>query len=641
MNILTLENITKAYGERKLFDNTGFYLQEGEKAGIIGVNGTGKSTLLKMIVGLEEPDEGRIVKANHAVVSYLPQNPDFEPEETVIQAVVKSAVEVKRQMEHWDGTGIVSYDEESLLAAEAKTMLTKLGVYDFEQKCGELSGGQKKRLALVAVLLTPADILVLDEPTNHLDNEMSDWLEEMLKKTKSAIVMITHDRYFLDSVSNRIVEIDKGKIYSYSTNYSGFLELKTGREEMAEASQRKRNSILRVELEWVKRGARARSTKQKARLERYEELKNTAAPVKDGEVELSSVASRLGRTTVELENICKSYGDNCLIKDFTYIFLKNDRVGFIGKNGFGKTTLMKMIAGLVQPDSGSITIGQTVKLGYYSQEISTEIMNPNQRVIDYIRDTAEIIETPEGKVTAARMLEKFLFAGEDQYGLIGKLSGGEKRRLYLCKVLMEAPNVLILDEPTNDMDITTLRILEDYLDNFPGIVIVVSHDRYFLDRTVRRIFSFEGNGILKQSEGGYTDYVNHKQAEELLSGGTMSNPGKAGNSSGVGVGKVDSNVKSTGEKVDKNNWNAGRKKKLKFTYQEQKDYESIEGDIAALEEKIEALEQEIPKHSRDFVKLNELMKEKEQCEAWLEEKMERWMYLEDLAARIEVGEEIE
>ncbi len=641
MNILTLENITKAYGERKLFHNTGFYLQEGEKAGIIGINGTGKSTLLKMIVGLEEPDEGRIVKANHAVVSYLPQNPDFKPEETVIQAVVKSAVEVKRQMEHWDGTGTFSYDEESLLAAEAKTMLTKLGVYDFEQKCGELSGGQKKRLALVAVLLAPADILVLDEPTNHLDNEMSDWLEEMLKKTKSAIVMITHDRYFLDSVSNRIVEIDKGKIYSYSTNYSGFLELKTGREEMAEASQRKRNSILRVELEWVKRGARARSTKQKARLERYEELKNTAAPVKDGEVELSSVASRLGRTTVELENIYKSYGDNCLIKDFTYIFLKNDRVGFIGKNGCGKTTLMKMIAGLVQPDSGNITIGQTVKLGYYSQEISAEIMNPNQRVIDYIRDTAEIIETPEGKVTAARMLEKFLFAGEDQYGLIGKLSGGEKRRLYLCKILMEAPNVLILDEPTNDMDITTLRILEDYLDSFPGIVIVVSHDRYFLDRTVRRIFSFEEDGTLKQSEGGYTDYVNRKREKEFSSGGAVSNTGKAGNSGGAGAGKADSNVKSTGEKVDKNNWNAGRKKKLKFTYQEQKDYESIEGDIAALEEKIEVLEQEIPKHSRDFVKLNELMKEKEQCEALLEEKMERWMYLEDLAARIEAGEEIE
>lgn len=634
MNILTLENITKAYGERKLFDNTGFYLQEGEKAGIIGINGTGKSTLLKMIVGLEEPDEGRIVKANHAVISYLPQNPEFEAQETVIQAVVKSAVETRRQMEYWNGTGnggneSTRYEEENLLAAEAKNMLTRLGVYNFEQKCGELSGGQKKRLALVAVLLAPADILVLDEPTNHLDNEMSDWLEEMLKKTKSAIVMITHDRYFLDSVSNRIVEIDKGKIYSYSTNYSGFLELKSQREEMEEASQRKRDAILRVELEWVKRGARARTTKQKARLERYEELKNMAAPVKDGAVELSSVASRLGRTTVELEHICKSYGERCLVKGFTYIFLKDDRVGFIGKNGCGKTTLMKMIAGLVPPDSGSITIGQTVKLGYYSQEVYAEIMNPGQRVIDYIRDTAEIIETPEGKITAARMLEKFLFAGEDQYGLIGKLSGGEKRRLYLCKVLMEAPNVLILDEPTNDMDITTLRILENYLDSFPGIVIVVSHDRYFLDRTVRRIFSFEEDGTLKQSEGGYTDYVNRKHAEELPG---SENGGRSG-------GSVSGNV--TVEKVDKTNWNAGRKRKLKFTYQEQKDYETIEADIAVLEDKIEVLEQEIPKFSRDFVKLSELMKEKEQCETQLEDKMERWMYLEDLAARIEAGEEME
>ncbi len=648
MNILTIENITKAYGERKLFDNTGFYLQEGEKAGIIGINGTGKSTLLKMIVGLEEPDEGRVVKANHAVVSFLPQNPEFEPQETVLQAVVKSAVEVKRQMERWDGIGMtnpesstVSYEEENILAAEAKIMLTKLGVYDFKQKCGELSGGQKKRLALVAVLLAPADILVLDEPTNHLDNEMSDWLEEMLKKTKSAIVMITHDRYFLDSVSNRIVEIDKGKIYSYSTNYSGFLELKAQREEMAEASQRKRDAILRVELEWVKRGARARSTKQKARLERYEEMKNIAAPVKDGEVELSSMASRLGRTTVELENICKSYGDKCLIKDFTYIFLKDDRVGFIGKNGCGKTTLMKMVAGLVQPDSGNITIGQTVKLGYYSQEVDAEIMNPKQRVIDYIRDTAEIIETPEGKVTAARMLEKFLFAGEDQYGLIGKLSGGEKRRLYLCKVLMEAPNVLILDEPTNDMDITTLRILENYLDSFSGIVIVVSHDRYFLDRTVRRIFSFEEDGTLKQSEGGYTDYVNRKNAEEFALTESMGSAGKTGSTGGIVKGKLSSDVKAVGAKVDKTNWNAGRKKKLKFTYQEQRDYETIEGDIAALEEKIESLELEIPKYSRDFVKLNELMKEKAQCEVQLEEKMERWMYLEDLAARIEAGEEME
>ena len=453
--------------------------------------------------------------------------------------------------------------------------------------------------------------------------------------------MITHDRYFLDSVSNRIVEVDKGKIYSYSTNYSGFLELKAQREEMEEASQRKRDSILRVELEWVKRGARARSTKQKARLERYEEMKSIAAPIKDGAVELSSVASRLGRTTVELENINKAYGDNVLIKDFTYIFLKDDRVGFIGKNGCGKSTLMKIIMGLEQADSGTIIHGQTVKLGYYAQEIGNDTMNPKQRVIDYIRDTAEIIETVDGKITAARMLEKFLFAGEDQYGLIGKLSGGEKRRLYLCKVLMEAPNVLILDEPTNDMDITTLRILEDYLDTFPGIVIVVSHDRYFLDRTVRRIFAFEEGGILKQSEGGYTDYVNRKKAQQEASvlgkgenGGGMARKNTTG---------ADASGKefATSEKTDRNNWNAGRKKKLKFTYQEQKDYETIESDIAKLEEQIEAYEQEIPKYSRDFAKLNELMQKKEECEARLEEKMERWMYLEDLAARIEAGEEVE
>ncbi len=631
MNILTLENITKAYGERKLFDKAGFSLQEGEKAGIIGINGTGKSTLLKMIAGLEEPDEGKIVMANHVVVAYLPQNPIFDAEKTAISAVVEKAQEAKLQKKQQ-----LSEEEEATLAAEAKSMLTKLGVYDFEQKCGELSGGQKKRLALVAVLLSPADLLVLDEPTNHLDNEMSDWLEETLKKHRSAIVMITHDRYFLDSVSNRIVEIDKGHIYSYSTNYSGFLELKAQREEMEEASQRKRDAILRVELEWVKRGARARSTKQKARLERYEELKNTKAPEKDGVVEISSVASRLGRTTVELEYISKAYGEKKLIKDFTYLFLKNDRVGFIGKNGCGKSTLMKIIMGLEAPDSGTVTIGQTVKLGYYAQEIEEETMKPTQRVIDYIRDTAEYIETAEGRITATRLLEKFLFSGEDQYGLIGKLSGGERRRLYLCKVLMEAPNVLILDEPTNDMDIATLRILESYLDTFPGIVIVVSHDRYFLDRTVRRIFSFEEDGTLIQSEGGYTDYVNRKREREAAGGFTSDSVATGGKN---GVNNV-AEASSADVKTDRNNWNAGRKKKLKFTYQEQKEYESIEGEIAALEEKIEKLETEIPKFARDFVKLNELTKEKEVTETTLEEKMERWMYLEDLAARIEAGEEI-
>lgn len=623
MNILTVENVTKAYGERKLFDRAGFYLQEGEKAGIIGINGTGKSTLLKMIAGLEEPDEGKIVMANHVVVSYLPQNPLFHPQETVMEAVLKNALEANLQKKL-----SVSEAEKVMIETEGKQMLTRLGVFDFDQKCGELSGGQKKRLALVAVLLSQADLLVLDEPTNHLDHEMSDWLEEELKKRKCAIIMITHDRYFLDSVSNRIVEIDKGKIYSYSTNYSGFLDLKAQREEMAEASQRKRESILRVELEWVKRGARARSTKQKARLERYEELKNTPAPVKDEAVEISSVASRLGRTTVELEGICKSYGSRIFINDFTYIFLKNDRIGFIGKNGCGKSTLMKIIMGQEQPDKGMVVTGQTVKLGYYAQETDSTIMNPKQRVIDYIRDTAEYIETAEGKITATRLLEKFLFSGEDQYGLIEKLSGGEKRRLYLCKVLMEAPNVLILDEPTNDMDITTLRILEDYLDGFPGIVIVVSHDRYFLDRTVRRIFSFEEDGVLKQSEGGYTDYINRKREEG--SAEEQSSMGSRGQGFSLG----------TEPKTDRNNWNAGRKRKLKFSYQEQKDYETIEGEISSLEEKIEALEAQIIQHSRDFAKLSQLTKEKETAEQILEERMERWMYLEDLAARIEAGEEV-
>lgn len=430
MNILTVDNITKSYGVRKLFDNASFFLAEGEKTGIIGINGTGKSTLLKIIAGIEEPDEGKVIKANHCMIRFLPQNPQFSADETVLEAVLRD----NRNM-----------DNETTIEADAKSMLTKLGVTDFAQPCGQLSGGQRKRLALVSVLLSTAEILVLDEPTNHLDNEMSDWLEEKLKARRGAVVMVTHDRYFLDSVSDRIIEIDKGHIYSYEANYSGFLELKMQREEMALASERKRQSILRTELAWVQRGARARSTKQKARLDRYEELKNQSGPMQDGAVELSSAVTRLGRTTVELHNISKAYGDKKLIEDFTYIFLKNDRVGFIGHNGCGKSTLMKIITGALQPDEGYLEIGQTVKMAYYAQEIGDDVMNPKQRVIDYIRDVAEFVTTDEGKISASRMLERFLFAGEDQYGLIGKLSGGEKRRLHLCKVLMEAPNVLILD----------------------------------------------------------------------------------------------------------------------------------------------------------------------------------------------------
>lgn len=436
MNILTVDNITKAYGERKLFENASFYLEEGEKVGIWGINGTGKSTLLKMIAGLEEPDEGMIIRANGYLVKYLPQNPQFSEEETVLEAVLREDIGYgKRETEQLD-EGLV---------AEAKNMLTRLGVTEFSQPCGQLSGGQRKRLALVSVLLSSAEILVLDEPTNHLDNEMSAWLEEMLKKRRGAVIMVTHDRYFLDSVSKRIVELDKGSLYSYEKNYSGYLELKAQREEMAQASERKRVSILRNELAWVQRGARARSTKQKARLERYEELKNVQAPLQDGQMVLSSVSSRLGRTTVELHNVSKAYGAKQIINDFTYLFLKNDRVGFIGTNGSGKSTLMKIIMGEIAPDSGEVIIGQTVKIGYYAQELNDTLMNPRQRVIDYIRDVAEFVETDEGKLSASAMLERFLFSGEDQYGLLGKLSGGEHRRLYLCKVLMGAPNVLILD----------------------------------------------------------------------------------------------------------------------------------------------------------------------------------------------------
>ena len=608
MNILTVDNITKSYGVRKIFDGASFFLQEGEKAGIIGINGTGKSTLLKIIAGLEETDDGTVIKANHCLVRYLPQNPEFAPEETVLEAVLRG-----NRVEENAGT----------IEADAKSMLTKLGVTEFDQPCGQLSGGQRKRLALVSVLLSPAEILLLDEPTNHLDISMSDWLEEQLRRRKGAMIMVTHDRYFLDSVTDRILELDKGKIYSYDANYSGYLELKMQREEMAQASEKKRLNILRNELAWVQRGARARSTKQKARLQRFEELKNVKGPVTDGKVELASAASRLGRTTVEIENVSKSYGDKVLIRDFTYLFGKDDRVGFIGPNGSGKTTLMKMILGEVAPDSGHIEIGQTVKLGYYAQEIDDTMMHPEQRVIDYIRDVAEYIITEDGQITAARMLERFLFSGEDQYGQLGKLSGGERRRLQLCKVLMGAPNVLILDEPTNDLDIATLQVLEDYLDTFPGIVIVVSHDRYFLDRVVRRIFALE-DARMVQYEGGYTDYANRKAAE--------------GNTESTGTAAA-SQPKNADEETTSKNWKNGQKRKLKFTYQEQKDYESIEGEMAALEDKIATLEADFSKYASDFVRLNELTQEKEAAEQQLEEKMERWMYLEDLAARIERGEE--
>ena len=610
MNIINLENITKSYTERKLLDNASFYLQEGEKVGVIGINGTGKSTLLKIIAGIEEPDEGTVTKANHVVVRYLPQSPVFDPELSVLESVMAQC------------------NSEFVGESDAKAMMTRLGIYNFTQKTGELSGGQRKRLALVAALLVPCDVLILDEPTNHLDSSMADWLESYLKKWRGALIMITHDRYFLDSVCNRIVEVDKGAIYSYDTNYSGYLARKAEREESVQASERKRQTILRKELEWVKRGARARTTKQKGRLQRYEELKNQDAPQTDASVEMSSVYSRMGRTTIELDQIGKSYGEKVLIDDFSYIFLKGDRVGFVGANGSGKTTLMKMIAGRVEPDHGMITVGSTIKIGYYSQEIETgkdagiAYMDPEEKVIDYIKNTAEYVRTTDGLVSASNMLERFLFPASAQYSPIGKLSGGEKRRLNLLRVLMEAPNVLILDEPTNDLDTRTLAILEDYLDNYEGIVITVSHDRYFLDRVVRRIFAFEANGVVRQYEGGYTDYVNRLAEQGMTPAETWGLETASDMMAQEKEPKADSTATWTHEK------------KLKFTYNEQREYETIEDDIAALEAKVEQLDADMAANATNSVKLGELLAEKEAAEQQLEEKMERWEYLEELAAKI-------
>ena len=613
MNLVTAEHLTKSYTERLLFDDTDFSINEGDKIGLIGINGTGKSTLLKLVAGLEEPDAGTIIRGRNLAIRYLPQNPVFEKGETVLESIIRDN----------DGHDHV-WDFES----QAKTMLNKLGITDHNEVVDHLSGGQKKRVALASVLLSTADLLILDEPTNHLDSDMAEWLEDYLKRFKGALLMITHDRYFLDSVTNRIVELDNGKLYSYQANYEGFLELKAERMDMARASERKRQSILRVELEWVKRGARARTTKQKGRLQRYEEMKNQKGPVEDAQVEMESVSSRLGRTTVELSDICKAYGDKVLIKDYTYFFLKNDRIGYIGPNGSGKSTLMKIIAGWEKPDSGTVEIGRTVKIGYFSQE--NEDMDTSLKVIDYIKNVAEYVKTKDGSISASQMLERFLFPPSVQYTVIGKLSGGERRRLYLLKILMDAPNVLILDEPTNDLDIRTLMILEDYLDSFQGIVITVSHDRYFLDRVVRRIFAFEGNGVVRQYEGGFTDYQAKKEAELAVLGEI----GGAGAGTKGGAGKNASGPTGAGSAEPAKKTEKPRERKLKFTYAEQREWDSIEDDMAALEEKIADLDTQIAASATNYGKLNQLMEEKAAAEAQLEEKMERWMYLNDLAEKI-------
>lgn len=604
MNILNAEKISKTYGEKVLFDKVVLGVNKGDKIGVIGVNGTGKSTFLKIIAGIEEPDAGEIVSGRGVTVSYLAQAPQFNPGDTIVGYVIK--------------------DKNNASEAEAKTILTKLGITDFDAAINTLSGGQRKRIALAGTLVSPAEVLILDEPTNHLDSDMVIWLEEYIKKFKGELIMVTHDRYFLDNVTNRIVELDSGKLYGYDTNYSGFLELKTQREEMERATEAKRANILRRELEWIRRGCQARSTKQQARIDRYEDMKEASrqarASFENKALEMNSVSTRLGKKTIELSDICKSFGEKKVIDDFTYIFLRDDRIGIIGKNGCGKSTLMKIITGNLKPDSGSVEIGDTVRIGYFMQE--NEPLDEKMTVLEFVRSIGEYVTTATGKATASQMCEKFLFGPKSQWTPISKLSGGEKRRLYLLSVLMSAPNVLILDEPTNDLDIETLEILEDYLDGFAGIVIVVSHDRYFLDRTVDRIFSFEGGGRLKQYEGGFSDYYEKKQAEN-------------GIASDGAVQSVKEAVSGDTTSAKPKKYYKERENKLKFTYAEQKEYDTIDDDIASLESKIEELDGEIAGAATQYSRLNELMQEKADVEAQLEHKMDRWVYLNDLAEKIE------
>ena len=606
MNLLTMEHITKAYTDRVLLNDVAFSINENEKIGVIGINGMGKSTLLKVTAGIEPYDEGKISMGKQVKICYLPQTPEFEEGTTVLRAAIADNV---NELNQWT------------IEADARSMLNQLGFYDYNEKVEHMSGGQKKRIALVNALLTPADILILDEPTNHLDNAMSEWLEEYLIGFRGAILMVTHDRYFLDRVATRIVEVDQGKLYSYPGNYSEFVKLKAERQDMALATERKRKSLLRTELEWLGRGARARSTKQKAHIDRIKAMQEIKDIQEEKKVVLDSVASRMGNKTIELENISKSYGNRKLISDYSYIFLKNDRIGIIGPNGCGKTTLLKIINGIVRPDSGTIEIGQTIRIGYFSQE--NEYMDASMKVIDYVKEVGEYVTTSDGKITASQMLERFLFDGAMQWSKIEKLSGGEKRRLYLMRVLMSAPNVLILDEPTNDLDIQTLTILEDYLDHFDGIIITVSHDRYFLDRIVNRTFSFEGDGKVRQFEGGYSDYLIRKELEGLDT--EMSLKGHAAATEGQ---------LKKGESSSKDTWKQ-RKPKFKFTYKEQREFETIDDDIAKLEEKLETLDAQIAANATNSVKLRELMDKKEEAGNELDEKMERWVYLNDLNEKIQ------
>ncbi len=590
MLLLTAEKIRKSYTEKMLLNDVVLGINSGDKIGVIGINGAGKSTLLKIIAGLDTPDSGTVTRSGGVRVGYLPQNPVFEAGITVLKQVMRGIAEQQRESKEY----------------ECKAILTKLGISDFDKPLDQLSGGQKKRVSLASALVTPVEVLILDEPTNHLDNDMVDWLEKYLTRYNGALLMVTHDRYFLDRVTNKIVELQDGSLYSYEANYTKYLELKEERENMAAASERKRQSLLKKELAWIRRGARARSTKQKFRVERFEEMSAQSVDLETDRLQMSSMSSRLGKKIIEISDISKRYGDRQLIRGFSYFLLRRDRVGIVGPNGCGKSTLLKMIVGTVPPDSGTVEVGETVRIGYFSQEC--EEMDPGQRAMDYIREIASEVETPEGTLTASQMLEKFLFSSDLQYSPIKKLSGGERRRLYLLGILMQAPNVLLFDEPTNDLDIQTLTILEDYLQNFSGAVIAVSHDRYFLDKVAEHIFSFEPNGTIQDTVGGYSDYWEQKtqtQEEEPKAPAAKS--------------KQDVRVKP---------------RKLKFSFKEQREYEEIDGVIAGLEKQIAQVNNEIEQKASDYLLLTELSAKKEALEAELDEKTERWVYLNELADRI-------
>ena len=619
MNIINIEHISKIFGDKVIFQDASCGIQEGDKIGIIGINGTGKTTFLNILAGKEETDEGSVVRQNGIRLAYLTQHPEYAKEDTVFSFACKDTDE-----SDWQAM------------SEVKSILNRLGFTDYEEKMEHLSGGQKKKAALARTLAGNFDVLLLDEPTNHLDEAMLQWLEDYLNRFKGTVIMVTHDRYFLDRVSNRILEISHGSIYSYEANYSKFLELKAQREEMELASERKRQSILRIEMEWAKRGCRARTTKQRARLDRLEALKNGSAPVSDAVAELDSVETRMGKKTVELHHVTKGYGEKKLIEDFNYILLKNQCLGIIGPNGCGKSTLLKLMAGKIQPDAGEVEVGETIRMGYFAQDVPD--MDSNQRVIDYIRDIAEYVPTRDGKITASQMLERFLFTPDMQYAPVSRLSGGEKKRLHLLSILMQAPNFLALDEVTNDIDIPTMAILEDYLTSFSGIIVAVSHDRYFLDNIADRIFAFDADGHLRQYEGGYTDYLETKKAREAVKMEVSENAdglakqgmgSKAGSTAGAAT-----DTQTNASRSSTKDWKQNRPVKLKFTYKEQREYETIDDEIAKLEAKVSALDADILANATNSGKLNELTKEKTQAEQELEEKMDRWVYLNDLAEKI-------